>query len=416
MIAGTGSMYPTFPKGEGTTDIIRASEIVAWPKMRRVTGGVNLFGFTLFSYKISHGDIIEFSNEKTKKISFEKYQQEAGFVKRVIALAGDKIQLRDGYVLLNGSVLNEPYIAKPRSTYGGDYLPDCKEITIPAGFVFVMGDNRKASLDSRFELGLVNEKDIHYFISWNNQEEYKKNWRDTKDDLSLAHSTTLDEQEFVKLLNKKREEDKIFALKYNLLLSNSAKIRGQAMLKYNDFSIEASKSGMTLKNSLKKSGYKNIVSAEVFTHGFYEAEELLNNFLEFPQTKNILFSTQYQEIGLSAVIADVDNCPMQVVVAHLGGYVPPNYSKEEKESWASLIKSLEDVIPSYETARSATGIDQDILEKVINLLTTRLSNAKRIYARIQKNEWLTEEEEIIAADDKRLSQETESLISKLIKR
>ncbi len=168
--------------------------------------------------------------------------------------------------------------------------------------------------------------------------------------------------------------------------------------------------------SLKKSGYKNIVSAEVFTHGFYEAEELLNNFLEFPQTKNILFSTQYQEIGLSAVIADVDNCPMQVVVAHLGGYVPPNYSKEEKESWASLIKSLEDVIPSYETARSATGIDQDILEKVINLLTTRLSNAKRIYARIQKNEWLTEEEEIIAADDKRLSQETESLISKLIKR
>lgn len=33
-IAGTGSMYPTFPKGEGTNEIIQASQTVAWPKMQ----------------------------------------------------------------------------------------------------------------------------------------------------------------------------------------------------------------------------------------------------------------------------------------------------------------------------------------------------------------------------------------------
>ena len=60
MIAGTGSMYPTFPKGEGKTDLVRASEIVAWPQMRRFSSDFKLFGLNLFSYNLQEGDIVQF--------------------------------------------------------------------------------------------------------------------------------------------------------------------------------------------------------------------------------------------------------------------------------------------------------------------------------------------------------------------
>ena len=58
--------------------------------------------------------------------------------------------------------MDEPYTAKPRSSYGGINLTDCQMLIIPKDKVFVMGDNRKASLDSRFELGLVGLSDIKY--------------------------------------------------------------------------------------------------------------------------------------------------------------------------------------------------------------------------------------------------------------
>lgn len=416
LIAGTGSMYPTFPKGEGENDLVQAQEIVAWPQMRKYPSGINILGYNFFTYKINHGDIVEFENEETKKLSKEKYDEEAGFVKRVIALPQDTVNLRDGYVILNGQTLDEPYTARPRSTYGGNFLPDCQNLQIPEGKVFILGDNRKASLDSRYELGLIELTDIKYVLPWNKQAEYRKLWRDTKDDASYAHTTTLNPDEFVRLLNEKRKEKNLKAYKYNPLLSNSGKIRGFAMIKSDDFSTEATRSGMPLEKAIKEAGYENIIYAEVSTRGYYEASELVDNFLEFPDTKKILYSSDYQEIGVAAVLGEINGCPTQVVVAHLGGFIPPNYPQNVIDSWASLADNLEKVLPSWRSLKEADNIDKGKVEKLLEKLEIRLSNARKILSKMKANQWLTSEEKKMVDDDKKLGEEAEKIISELMKR
>ncbi len=416
LIAGTGSMYPTFPKGEGKDELVQAKEIVAWPKMRRYPSGFSIFGFNLFSYKLGHGDIVEFENEKTASLSEEKYGEVAGFVKRTAALPGDVITFRDGYVLLNRQTLDEPYTAKARSTYGGDFLPDCQSLQVPSGKVFVMGDNRKASLDSRFDLGLVDVSDIHYVIPWKEQDEYRKLWRDTSGDSSYAHTATLDPSEFIRLINEKRREKNLKEYKYNPLLENSGKIRGAAMIRSNDFSTEATKSGVPLEKAVKDAGYKNIIYGEVSTRGFYEAQELIDNFLEFPETQKILYSPEYQEIGIAATLGEINDCPTQVVVVHLGGYVPPDYPQNIVDSWAGLIENLEKVLPSWGNLKGAEGIDKEKVGRLVEILETRLRNAQKIYARMKANQWLTNDEKSMVDDDKKLGEEADKIISGLMKR
>lgn len=79
------------------------------------------------------------------------------YVKRVIASAGDTVNIEDGKVYLNDKLLEEPYM-KTDETFEQEGMVKYP-LTLKEGQVFVMGDNREVSMDSR-SFGVVGERQI----------------------------------------------------------------------------------------------------------------------------------------------------------------------------------------------------------------------------------------------------------------
>jgi signal peptidase I len=83
---------------------------------------------------------------------------ERDLIKRVIALPGETIEVRSCQVLIDGRLLEEPYL-DPEVVQPGNCGGDLAPVPVPEEHVFVMGDNRSGSQDSR-ALGPIKEDDL----------------------------------------------------------------------------------------------------------------------------------------------------------------------------------------------------------------------------------------------------------------
>lgn len=86
------------------------------------------------------GDVVVFKSPSNPDIEY---------IKRVIGLPGDTVLISSGEVYVDGKQLQEPYIAAKTNVWDGGYAKDSVSITVPPGDLWVMGDNRPRSSDSR---------------------------------------------------------------------------------------------------------------------------------------------------------------------------------------------------------------------------------------------------------------------------
>jgi signal peptidase I len=125
----SGSMHPTLIEGD------------------RVL--VNRLSYRL--HDINRGDVIVFSRPDSAPASPGEPED---LIKRVIALPGETVEARDGKVYVDGKAVNEPYLDEGTSTSNLD-----EPVEVPEGELFVMGDNRGNSSDSRF-IGTIPEESV----------------------------------------------------------------------------------------------------------------------------------------------------------------------------------------------------------------------------------------------------------------
>jgi signal peptidase I len=164
----SGSMEPTLLIG----DHILVNKIVYGLRMPDSIFGLQIPGVPLGKYvfhlePVHRGDVVVFvfPPDPTKD-----------FIKRVIGVAGDIIAVKNGVVWLNGSPMDDPHAHRevadsdrsavsPRDNFG--------PVTVPAGKLFMMGDNRDRSYDSRF-WGFVDLNDVEgramiIYLPWNEE-------------------------------------------------------------------------------------------------------------------------------------------------------------------------------------------------------------------------------------------------------
>ena len=86
--------------------------------------------------EFSRGDIVLFHSPEHRTMSY---------LKRIVGLPGETIEIREGKVFINGRPLEEPYV----DPLNNQDVSGVKEIKIPTGSYYVLGDNRVNSADSR---------------------------------------------------------------------------------------------------------------------------------------------------------------------------------------------------------------------------------------------------------------------------
>ena len=192
----SGSMMPTLLVG----DYIFVNKFAYGYSKFSLPFSPNLFSGRIFSSEPKRGDVVVFRFPPNPEIDY---------IKRLVGLPGDHIQVTDGVLYVNGTAV--PKV--PDGTFNSDYAQDpgqdvpvfretmdngvtydtldqspvsrgdnTREFIVPEGHYFMMGDNRDNSLDSRFDVGFVPAENLVgrasvIFFSLGNDTSFREIWK-----------------------------------------------------------------------------------------------------------------------------------------------------------------------------------------------------------------------------------------------
>lgn len=101
-------------------------------------------------YLIANKIVYQLKQPEQGDVIIFRYSATQDYIKRVIGTAGDIVAIQDGQFVVNGQLLDESaYLEDTVFTDGGAFLAEGTEIVVPEGELFVSGDNRPHSSDSR---------------------------------------------------------------------------------------------------------------------------------------------------------------------------------------------------------------------------------------------------------------------------
>jgi signal peptidase I len=144
----------------------------------KIPSGAMLPTLLIGDHLLSDKNIYKHSDPKRGDIIIFPYpvNPKQDFIKRVVAIGGDTIEIKEKQVYLNGELLDEPYVAhKDPRVIPADQMPRdfYGPVTIPKDSVFTMGDNRDNAHDSRFwgfvKKDSIKAKIINLYWSWDNE-------------------------------------------------------------------------------------------------------------------------------------------------------------------------------------------------------------------------------------------------------
>ncbi|MEK9200585.1 MAG: signal peptidase I [Patescibacteria group bacterium] len=339
---GSGSMHPTLPEGS--------------------PGQTMGYVYPEKAITLTRGDIITFDTPATS----------SGLIKRIIGLPGDTVELRDGLIYLNKEPLKEAYTKSSYSTYGHEFLPDCKVVTIPENKYFVLGDNRKNSLDSR-EIGFVDTASISatipYYLQLKNLD---AGWHDPTHDTDSGFKPQIDPTKYTSLLNSVRTKNNLQPLSY------------------------------TGTNSWQP------ITGYIQHNGYYTAQELFDYQNSSPSFKKLVLEKDYQFVHISQTPSNISSCPNQLIKVTFSGYIPPNYSSQFISGWTQTLTLLKEIAPGW---AALTGTPD--ARRINEIISLRIKNLTPIIKKINSAQWLTDTESAYLTEDIRLSQEQATLATQL---
>ncbi len=192
----SGSMMPTLLVG----DYIFVNKFAYGYSKYSLPFSPDLFSGRIFGSEPKRGDVVVFRFPPNPEVDY---------IKRVVGLPGDRIQMIDGVLNING----QPVPKQPDGSFNSDYRLDpgqdvpvfretldtgitydtldqspnsrgdnTREFLVPAGHYFMMGDNRDNSADSRFDVGFVPAENLVgrasvIFFSLGNDTTFREIWR-----------------------------------------------------------------------------------------------------------------------------------------------------------------------------------------------------------------------------------------------